>query len=245
MAGRQDSRPSAGHGVTSHGRSAFFDRTGLFLLLWFAFFTPFAITALSLGLVFPVEYTGNILTGKFTLIGLVGAVISLQYVDWRQAYDKTFESVFDVAWMVRDLQLNDRSETITDDAARADLNHELKQVGHWHERRINSVKQLLDILAGQRFVLIALVSGVYFLCLSSVSDLAGLIFDPAGRQWRSFSLGALAGAFAPFLTALFFLIGKLQGSFAGTEDIFLGVLAKSQARLHELGEVRRKEDDGK
>ena len=215
-------------------------------MFWFALATPLTVVALSLGLAFPHQYTAKPLTGKFTLLGLIAAVTSLQYTEWRQNSDSTWTKVFDIDWMVRALRLDDRAKSITNDSERADLSHDVQQVQGWYEGRIGSLNNVLDnVRAPARFVLTALATGLYFLCLSSVSDLAGLVFDPAGGPWRYFSLGTLAGAFGPFMSVLFHHIGKLQGNLEGVEGVFREVLVKSQARLLELSKLSRGARDPK
>lgn len=218
------------------------DPMGLRFALWLVSAGVFVAAAWSQSLTLPHAYTVDILTGKFTLLGFAAAIASFHYTGWQRTVRETLNRIYNPEWMAREGRLDLLKEQIASGTEKAGFEYlELETlVDRWHERRLATLKLVLDSeLPTTRLVLTDLMSGLYFLVVSSIADLSGLILDPAGTSWRWFSLGSFAGSFGPFFASLFFHIGTLKGNFSGWESAFREVEQESQARLRASSETSK------
>ena len=212
----------------------FFDPMGLRVLLWTVIASAFMVVIWSRGFVFPSEYTGNLLTGKFTLAALIAAIASFHYKEWQETVRATLDNVYDLECAARDGRLDGLSQQ---DQEYIELE---SRVDRWHELRLERLSHVLgNTLPSARLQLTDLMSGLLFLVISATADVAGLILDPAGTTWRRFSLAAFVGSFAPFLGILGNNIGSLHGNFRGWAQNFSEIAEESRIRRRDLAARRQ------
>jgi hypothetical protein len=191
-------------------------------------------------LMLPREYTIDIFVAKLTLLGFGAAVLSLRFNDWRETVRATTNKVFDREALARERRLDTLKEQIASGTGRAGFEYlELEiDVTAWHEGRLEMLEDFSRFeLNSIRVSLIDLGWGLSLLLVSSISDLSGLVLDPAGTPWRSFSLGCFAASFAPFSNVLAYYLGDLTGSLKRTEERFRRAEQRSRAKLRALGKA--------
>jgi hypothetical protein len=223
-----------------------YDAMGLRFALWLALAGACTWVAWTWSLSLPA--TVEILASKFTLIGFAAAIASFHYAEWRRTTREALDRVYDPEWSAREGRLSVLREEIERGAEAMTFEYlQLEtRIRGWYERRLARIQLLLrNELPSARVVLTDLMSGSYFLVVSSIADIAGLMFDPQGGSWRWFSLGTFAGSFSPFLSALFSHIGRLKGDFTSWESIFKEIEGETRAKLRTLTRASKEgEGDG-
>jgi len=181
-------------------------------------------------LAIPGPYAVEMFAAKLTLLGLAATVATFQYAGWHRAARELLVQIHEPKWTASVRRLEMLRAGIESNTGPADEYLTLGiQVRRWQEWRIEAAANMLgDLLPFNRRVLGDLLAGIYFLLLSSTTDLTGLVFDANGATWTWFSLGGFAASIPPFFGAWGAYLLSLSHEFRAWETGFRG--ADDEAR---------------